>query len=129
GYARAQLDNTDSSVLRWRLYTPNSRRGLPGSLGDADSFAKYKYTWMSEEFIVYSIIVNYNTVFYILKEPDKDAGENTLSHCAKTDKLLLAIGEYADALHHEILVYDGYWGKSAALWEEVQKTNWDDVVL
>jgi hypothetical protein len=129
GYAKAELDTTDSEVLRWRLYLPAARRDLPGGLGDAEFFAKYKYTWMAEEYIVYAIVVGYSTLFYILKEPDKEHGEDTMSHCAKTDKLLLAIGEYAETLHHEILVYDGYWQKSRALWEEVQKTSWDDVIL
>src|SRR6266536_1200498 len=129
GYAKAELDTTDSSVLRWRFYLPAFRRGLPGALGDSEFFAKYNYTWMAEEFIVYAIGMGYTTLFYILKEPDKENGEDVLSHCAKTDMLLLVIGEYADTLHHEILVYDGYWQKSAALWQEVQKATCDDVIL
>jgi transitional endoplasmic reticulum ATPase len=129
GFAKVELDTTDSSVLRWRFYLPAYRRGMAGSLGDAEFFAKYKYLWMAEEFIVYAISLGYSTLYYVLKEPDKERGEDVRSHCAKTDLLILTIGEYADTLHHEILVYDGYWQKSAALWEEVQKASWDDVIL
>lgn len=44
--------------------------------------------------------------------------------------LLMAAGLWAAELHDEILVFDqGFWNKSAALWEEIQKADWKDVIL
>lgn len=44
--------------------------------------------------------------------------------------LLLAAGAWADQLHEEIWVYNqGFWSKDHALWEEIQKADWKDVIL
>ena len=44
--------------------------------------------------------------------------------------LLLASGAWHAQLHEEILVFNsGYWQKDHALWTEVQKANWADVIL
>ena len=52
-----------------------------------------------------------------------------LSHSKVTDALLQAVGEVQFAVQTTILVYDGYWSRSRALYEEVQKASWDDVIL
>lgn len=45
-------------------------------------------------------------------------------------QLVMAAGLWAAELHDEILVFDqGYWNKSHALWEEIQKADWKDVIL
>ena len=44
--------------------------------------------------------------------------------------LLVAAGIWSNDLHNEIYVFDGgFWQKSANLWQEVQKANWDDIIL
>lgn len=44
--------------------------------------------------------------------------------------LLRAAGTWTDALHEEVYVYNqGFWYKDHAMWEEIQKANWDDVIL
>ena len=44
--------------------------------------------------------------------------------------LLVAAGGWNAQLHDEILVFNsGFWRKDHALWEEVQKANWEDVIL
>lgn len=44
--------------------------------------------------------------------------------------LLLAAGAWADQLHEEIWVYNqGLWRKDHALWKEIQKADWKDVIL
>ena len=57
--------------------------------------------------------------------------ETVLSHSKATDALLSAIAAAEQsAIEHTILVYDnGYWSDSRNLYEEVQKTSWDDVIL
>jgi transitional endoplasmic reticulum ATPase len=44
--------------------------------------------------------------------------------------LIAEAGSWANSLHEEIYVFDsGFWQKDARLWQEVQKANWDDVIL
>lgn len=44
--------------------------------------------------------------------------------------LLRAAGAWSYELHDEIWVFNnGFWQKNAGLWVEVQKANWDDVIL
>jgi transitional endoplasmic reticulum ATPase len=44
--------------------------------------------------------------------------------------LLLKAGLWQDDLHEEIWVFDqGMWRKDHSLWSEVQKANWEDVIL
>lgn len=46
------------------------------------------------------------------------------------DELIVAAGAFQEELHNEIWVYDNsYWEKDAALWTEVQKADWKDVIL
>lgn len=45
-------------------------------------------------------------------------------------ELILGIGTWAWELHDEIWVFNqGYWQKNHGLWVEIQKANWDDVIL
>ena len=46
-----------------------------------------------------------------------------------TRELLLAAGVWSDQLHKEIWVYNQSWQKNAGLWHEIQKANWDVVIL
>jgi hypothetical protein len=44
--------------------------------------------------------------------------------------LLLSVGTYLTETHDEIWVFNqGFWDKDANLYREVQKANWDDVIL
>lgn len=44
--------------------------------------------------------------------------------------MLLTIGIWSEQLHNEIWVFNqGWWRKDADLWRDVQKANWDDVIL
>lgn len=127
GYACAELDTSSDSLLRWRFYQPAAIRSGNGRLLDAYFFVRYKYTWRNIEFIVYTIQEGLIELNYILFPPDDD--ETVLSHSKVTDALLQAIGEVQFAVEGSILVYDGYWTRSRALYEEVQKASWDDVIL
>lgn len=131
GHATAELDITTDSIERMRyFYNGSARSGVPDQLAESRTFAKYHFKWGSEDFILYTVFMapyigSYN---YILKEPGE--GETTVSHCAVTDALIYAVGSFY-AVHDEnfIYVYDGYWSASRALWAEVQKANWKDVIL
>ena len=43
--------------------------------------------------------------------------------------LIRAAGTWSNALHEEVYVFNQYWYKDHAMWEEIQKANWDDVIL
>jgi transitional endoplasmic reticulum ATPase len=127
GYATAELDTSEESILRWRFYQQAAMRGGKGHLADAYFFARYKYTWKEIDFIVYTVQEGLITLNYILFPPDDD--ETVLSHSKVTDSLLQAVGEVQFAVQKSILVYEDYWTRSTALYEEVQKASWDDVIL
>ncbi|MCJ1395654.1 hypothetical protein MMC18_008540, partial [Xylographa bjoerkii] len=132
GYASAELDTTTDAPVRWRGYIFPNRRGQLGQLGDATRFARYRYKWLSEEFILYQAVVCLDshfpvTIHYVLREAD--AGETVNSRSRMTDNLIKSIGEWQLADNKFVYVYDNYWMTSRALWEEVQKANWDDVIL
>lgn len=65
---------------------------------------------------------------YILKEPGE--GESTASRNGLTDQLIATVGVWQKP-HDDnyIYVYDGYWTMSRPLYKEIQKANWDDVIL
>lgn len=47
-----------------------------------------------------------------------------------TNQLLLEAGIWNNELHSEIWVFDqGMWEKSFELWQSIQKSSWDDVIL
>lgn len=128
GHAKATLDTEHEAVIRWRGYVTSARRGERGGLGDATFFGFYRYQWGSEDFLLYTISIGPNVVQYILKEPD--SGEHPMSHCAKTDNLILTAVKILLGDEDEfVYVYDDYWERSKALWEEVQKSSWENVIL
>ncbi|KAF2435186.1 P-loop containing nucleoside triphosphate hydrolase protein [Tothia fuscella] len=127
GNATAELDTESETVIRWRGYIGPTERGGTGSLGEAVFFAKYHYKWGTEDFIVYYVVIGYNTLQYILKEPR--SGETTHSNSSITDALIATIGQWASQIPDAVYVYDRYWYRSSALWEEVQKASWDKVIL
>jgi transitional endoplasmic reticulum ATPase len=58
GFATAELDLDDETVLRWRGYIPppQRREGGQGHLADATFFARYHYRWGQEDFILYTVV-------------------------------------------------------------------------
>ncbi|KAL8665382.1 MAG: hypothetical protein Q9202_002275 [Teloschistes flavicans] len=125
GQATATLDITDESINRIRGYLAgNARYGYTEGVYESRIFAKYKYQWGSELFILY-VISPYN---FILKEPEE--GKTTLSNSKAVEALIMACGRWTYPVDNDfIYVYDGYWSASKKLWEQVQKASWRDVIL
>lgn len=128
GYAVADLDTETDSIFRWRGWVPPYERGGHGYISDATFFGKYHYQWANEHYILYLCTLGPVQLQYVLKEPAE--GETQVSHCAATDALIKAA---AEALSGDptkyIYVYDRYWYRSTALYEEVEKASWDNVIL
>ncbi|KAI4122920.1 MAG: hypothetical protein LQ338_005553 [Usnochroma carphineum] len=128
GHAAAELDIEDESINRIRGYQPgNARYGYTEGILEARYFAKYKYRWADQYFILYTVVC-YGAYNFILKEPG--AGETALSTPKVVDELIMACGRWQYPVDNDfIYVYDGYWSASKSLWKQVQKANWDDVIL
>ncbi|KAH6658884.1 P-loop containing nucleoside triphosphate hydrolase protein [Truncatella angustata] len=127
GYAQTELDLDDEPIVRWRGYSPPPTRHAHGTLAESRFFAKYRYAWNDEHFILYSVVVGMTQLQYILIEPRAD--ETTLSNSAITDELISTIGKWYTRDEDVIYVYDGYWSASKELWEQVQKASWNRVIL
>ncbi|KAL5527373.1 hypothetical protein ACEPAG_6164 [Sanghuangporus baumii] len=99
-------------------------RGSGGVLLNSVEFGAFHTAWDKYDFTVF--IVKYPeglgvyTQHYILHDGPKGPAHSFLA----------AVGTWAYELHNEIWVFNnGFWNKDAALWVDVQKANWDDVIL
>ncbi|KAI4266892.1 MAG: hypothetical protein LQ337_008615, partial [Flavoplaca oasis] len=114
-----------SSGLKWRRYIPPLTHGSssPGVLVDDVKFGRYIYTWREYEYILY-VVEGANSLY------DEAISYLLGPSAAANDALLLAAGAYRHQLHEEIWVFNnGYWSANHKLWQEVQKSSWDDVIL
>ncbi|VBB74112.1 Putative transitional endoplasmic reticulum ATPase [Podospora comata] len=116
--------------LKWNYYLPPARRldGSKGGIATDLHFGKFLYRYKGAEFIVYLAecrdgsssyppIVNY----YILSSPPE---------VHLVESLLMTAGHSAFELKDEIWVFDGgWWQKSRELFDSVQKSSWDNVIL
>jgi transitional endoplasmic reticulum ATPase len=114
--------------VKWRSYLPPYRRldTGPGAFAEKVIFGKFLYKWNGYEIILYiadgrdggmsyPIIRNH----YILT-----ANEH------KVDELIKLASLWGAQLHNEVWVFDqGYWQKSAELYNSVMKAEWADVIL
>ena len=128
GHARAvptDADDSLSATLKWKVYLPPARRTdkSDGVLAESVVFGKYFYTWNGQEYIVYVVdaaIGNYNISMVYILGSSKES----------TESLMLAASKWMVELHDEVLVFDGgYWSKNRGLWENVQQSSWDDIIM
>ncbi|KAL8921393.1 MAG: hypothetical protein Q9208_005719 [Pyrenodesmia sp. 3 TL-2023] len=122
----ASSSSTDlPSDLKWRHYVaPLKRDSLsPSHLVDSIKFGRFAYRWSSHNYILYTVVGTHT-------EYDEDVTYLLSSSDQANDSLLLAAGSFVNELHDQIWVFDqGYWQKSHKLWESVQNSIWDDVIL
>ncbi|KAF8605324.1 P-loop containing nucleoside triphosphate hydrolase protein [Ceratobasidium sp. AG-I] len=107
------------------MFIPPRRRGVPGQIVRSIRFGAFDLEWKEESFIVY--IASWEAGFgtttehFILKE-----GKDETASLG----LIMAAGYSDGAVGDSILVFnEGYWQNDYALWEEVQKADWKDVIL
>ncbi|MCJ1387586.1 hypothetical protein MMC18_000429 [Xylographa bjoerkii] len=134
GLASAALDGREGLILR--TYVPPARQldGEQGFLAGRIIFAKYAYRWEERDFMIY-IAEGYKEGTFglplhacILCEPT--GHETPASVSASADALIMAASKWSLELHGEVWVFDQmFWQKNRALWEEVQKASWEDVIL
>ncbi|KAI4089464.1 MAG: hypothetical protein LQ344_005378 [Seirophora lacunosa] len=113
------------SDLRWRRYIPPAKRdsSSSGYLVDSVKFGRFTYTWSSHTYILYNVVGGHASF-------DEEVSYLLSSSAQASDDLILAACAFWNHPHDEILVFDrGYWQKSHKLWESVQSSTWDDVIL
>lgn len=130
GYASYELDLEHDTASRLRGYIPPGPKGEPSFLAEAIDYAKYNYKFGDEWFIIYWVLVGYSPLQYVLKEPRAD-GETPNTNSSVTDKLLRAAGDalYSATKQPGVWVFDRWWSKSLSMYEEVQKSTWDKIIL
>jgi transitional endoplasmic reticulum ATPase len=127
-------DPNDS--LLERHFVPPARRyndETGGAFGTDVVFGCYDYIFKGNRFLVYVVEgsdglgktkYNYILVEDITSELGQEAAQK------QSDELIAASTKWGLELHNEILVFDnGMWQKNPELWQNVQKSNWADVIL
>jgi hypothetical protein len=128
-------ENPLSAILR--LYQPPARRfggEDSGQFSSAVDFGCYDYSFNGTDFILYIVTGQdgiYSSRYSYILTPVEDVSPAALA-CAqkKADGLLAAGVNWQEALHNEVLVFDqGMWQKNQDLYKNIQKANWEDVIL
>ncbi|KAF2222145.1 P-loop containing nucleoside triphosphate hydrolase protein [Elsinoe ampelina] len=123
GHAQVELDTTVDPAFSWRGWLPSYGRSGTATIGQTVFFAKYHLQWRNEDFILYVV----GGVQYILKEPR--GAETVLTPSRVTDELIEAVGVWQTSDNDIVWVFDNYWRQDKALWEQVAKAKWDNVIL
>lgn len=104
-----------------------------GAFGTEVVFGCYDYFFNDNNFLVYIVEgsdgfgktkFNYILVDGATSKLGQQAAEK------QSDELIAAATVWGLELHDEVLVFDGgMWQKSAELWDNIQKSDWEDVIL
>jgi len=121
GFATYELDTEHDTFASWRGYVAPVGRTKSGTLGENIHFAKYKYTWANEHFIVYLV----GSIQYVLA--GRKDNEGIYGPSRVTDALILAVGNYS--VDDVVWVFDGYWYTDKNLYRQVMKSSWGKVIL
>lgn len=125
-----------ANIMALRQYLPPARRYNDengGSFLEQIQFGCYDFVFKGQQFIVYIAYGSEGGMMtkafnYILVE-DLNMEGNAIAQ-KKTDELMAAAGQWAQELHNEVLVFDqGFWQKNKELWQNIQKSEWEDVIL
>ncbi|KAG6903467.1 hypothetical protein C0995_005490 [Termitomyces sp. Mi166 len=97
---------------------------LPGVLVDLVQFGVFKVAWDKYDYLLF--VVQYPSGFgtsvarYVVHDGPEEPSR----------LLLLTVGAWSAQVHDEIWVYnEGFWQKDHGLWLDVQKGNWEDIIL
>lgn len=116
-----------ATSLNWVEYLPVSRRldGGNGALVVEPIFNKYLIKWQGHEFLIYIVDARDGTALWFIKRQYILTSDTAAAYL-----LLKTAGFWLNELHGEIWVYDqGFWQKDAALYNSIQKSKWEDIIL
>ncbi len=123
-------------MLTERGFVPPARRygdEAGGTFVDRVVFGCYDYTFRGTPFLVYTVEGSDGSMYksrfhYILYEDLTKGGD--VEPEKKVNELLKEVGKWSQELHGEVMVFDGgFWQKNKELWQNVQKAEWEDVIL
>jgi transitional endoplasmic reticulum ATPase len=136
GHAAAQtlLEGGQDAARVYRA--PKSRvEGEAGKVEDATAFGRWDYVWEGARFIVYEMayidrFATAQRVLYVLHPSIDPPRPGQPTAAMLIDQLLLRSGQWSAEAHQQIWVFDNArWAKDKALWESVQETSWEDVIV
>ncbi|KZT72531.1 P-loop containing nucleoside triphosphate hydrolase protein [Daedalea quercina L-15889] len=113
-----------SELVTSILFVPLARRTGQGTLLDSVYYGSFRVAYDKHDYILYTIrypvgLGQSIQSFLVHAGPEEHARA-----------LILAAGTWGNQLHQEIYVFNqGFWRKDHNLWTEVQKANWNDVIL
>lgn len=128
GHAHFAAIDKEKDRLSWRIFLAPARRleGQRGFLGDQIKLGKFLYDWQGKEFVVCIADGRDGSSFY----PNVVQQYILSANIEAVNKLVFEAGVWNSELHNEIFVFDGgFWQKNAELWQSVQKSHWEDVIL
>lgn len=107
-------------------YIPPFRRldGGTGGFASDPLFDRFLVKWHNKEFEVYIVDVRDGVALYFQKRQ-----YIVTSDPAAALLLLKQAGNWSNLLHGEIWVYDQYWQKDPGLFQSIQKSKWEDIIL
>jgi transitional endoplasmic reticulum ATPase len=120
-----------------RVYrAPASRvKGQTGKVENVTAFGRWDYEWEGFKFIVYEMayidrFATVQRILYVLRPNSELLRPGPLGAATLIDQLLLRSGQWSAEAHEQIWVFDNArWAKDKALWESVQETSWEDVIV
>lgn len=130
-----------------RTFLPPARRyndEKGGAFGGAVVFAAFDYVWKGVGFLLFVAegadgVINKSKYNYLLLSEEE--GKKNVCVDGEGKGKIQGVGALADELikratvwglelHDEVLVFDqGYWQKNTELWRNIQKSEWEDVIL
>jgi transitional endoplasmic reticulum ATPase len=72
GFASMEVDSETDSYASWRGYVPPQTRAQQGALGEAVSFAKYRYKWAGEDVSIHCPIYTFG-IHLLTKVPSSSS--------------------------------------------------------
>jgi transitional endoplasmic reticulum ATPase len=133
GHATAeQVPEEGQDAARVYRAPASQVKGQTGKVENATAFGRWDYEWNDAYFIVYEMayIDRFATVQKVLYVLRSDHTTGQWGAAKLIDQLLLCSGQWSAEAHRQIWVFDNArWAKDKALWESVQETSWDDVIV
>jgi transitional endoplasmic reticulum ATPase len=122
--------------LKERIFMPPARRYNDengGAFIDRVVFGCYDYVFNDTQFLLYVVEGSdgaYGKTKYNYLLIEDSSMESRVSPQSLSDELIEAATAWYQELHNEVLVFDqGFWQKSPELWQNIQKSKWEDVIL
>lgn len=126
-----------SPFVQYSYTAPSRRIAGGGNFGSLEangiSWGRFDYEYNNESFILYisqwSEGLATTKLQFLVHEPKK-VSETAESSKELAKELVLRASYWGQELHNEMWVFDqGFLQRDAALWDSMQKANWDDVIL